>query len=320
MAKNRKTGLGRGLDSLIPKFPDVDEEDDKSSLTLEDMLKETEDDEKTKESNEEKSKPTSSKKTKSTKKPKKKTTKKSTPKKKTDITNDIKENDSKEDEVVEKEDISKLDSSSSNKNNEIQKNAEPIADSEEIPEKNVVTSNMDEIAEIQDTTENSVKTSVDEIKKEIIEKNLESDNLKTNIQEPTTDSDVENSKDTIANIPNETSKKDIVDTHEVDEISNNEKDSVDTSEINEIPDTENIEDIKDNLTEKEKQNIKDVTKIIEKNPRVTLWSARSAAVLRYLRKTEPEFSISKEASNLVEEAVKSKYPEIWALFDDLEKK
>ena len=66
----------------------------------------------------------------------------------------------------------------------------------------------------------------------------------------------------------------------------------------------------------QKEHIDDVKKIVDKNPRITLWSSRSSAVLRYLRKTEPEFSISKEASILIDEAVSKKYPEIWALFDD----
>ncbi len=61
-------------------------------------------------------------------------------------------------------------------------------------------------------------------------------------------------------------------------------------------------------------HIDEVTQIVDKNPRITLWSSRSAAVLRYLRKTEPEFSISKEASTLIDEAVSKKYPEIWELF------
>ena len=55
---------------------------------------------------------------------------------------------------------------------------------------------------------------------------------------------------------------------------------------------------------------------VGKNPRVSFWSARTAAVLRFLRKTEPEFSISSEASLLMEEAVKEKYPEIWEMFED----
>ena len=55
---------------------------------------------------------------------------------------------------------------------------------------------------------------------------------------------------------------------------------------------------------------------VKKNPRVSFWSARTAAVLRFLRKTEPEFSISSEASLLMEEAVKEKYPEIWEMFED----
>lgn len=55
---------------------------------------------------------------------------------------------------------------------------------------------------------------------------------------------------------------------------------------------------------------------VRKNPRISLWSARSAAVLRYLKNTKPAFSISKEASSLIEEAVQQKYPDIWELFED----
>jgi hypothetical protein len=80
-----------------------------------------------------------------------------------------------------------------------------------------------------------------------------------------------------------------------------------------------VEEIMENLTEREKQSIDDVIKIIGKNPRITLWYARSAAVFRYLRKTEPEFSISKEASKLIDESVQAKYPEIWKLFKNIDK-
>lgn len=45
---------------------------------------------------------------------------------------------------------------------------------------------------------------------------------------------------------------------------------------------------------------------------------RAAAVLRYLKKTKPGFSISKEASTLIEKAIKDKYPDIWRLFSKLE--
>lgn len=55
---------------------------------------------------------------------------------------------------------------------------------------------------------------------------------------------------------------------------------------------------------------------VHKNPRISLWSAKSAAVLRLLKKTKPEFSISKEASALIEGAVKEKYPELWEIFED----
>ncbi len=54
----------------------------------------------------------------------------------------------------------------------------------------------------------------------------------------------------------------------------------------------------------------------DKNPRITLWSPTSTAMLKYLRKTIPEFSISEEASTLLEEAIVRKYPE---LFENLKK-
>ena len=68
---------------------------------------------------------------------------------------------------------------------------------------------------------------------------------------------------------------------------------------------------------KRQENVAEVLDIVDKNPRITLWSSRSAAVFRYLRKTEPEFSISREASILIDEAVSKKYPHIWKLFEDI---
>lgn len=55
----------------------------------------------------------------------------------------------------------------------------------------------------------------------------------------------------------------------------------------------------------------DAMKEANENPRISLWSFKSAAVLKYLRKTIPEFSMSDEASKLLEEAIKDKYPQIW---------
>ena len=71
------------------------------------------------------------------------------------------------------------------------------------------------------------------------------------------------------------------------------------------------------LSDYELASIEEVKEIIEKNPRITLWSTKSSAVFRYLRKTRPEFSISKEASELIDKSVSEKYPEIWKLFEDL---
>ncbi len=88
-----------------------------------------------------------------------------------------------------------------------------------------------------------------------------------------------------------------------------EPDVIDNQESDEELIVERALDLNKNL-------IEEILAEIKKNPRISLWSAKSAAVLRYLRKTEPEFSISSEASILIENAVKEKYPEIWALFED----
>lgn len=63
--------------------------------------------------------------------------------------------------------------------------------------------------------------------------------------------------------------------------------------------------------------IEEIKEEVSKNPRISLWSSKSAACLKYLKKTTPEFSISNESSTLLEEAIKNKYPEIWKLFEDL---
>ena len=88
-----------------------------------------------------------------------------------------------------------------------------------------------------------------------------------------------------------------------------------SSEIIEASD--DLNEVGSLLSEKEEKLIDEVIETVEKNPRITLWSAKSAAVLRYLRKTEPEFSISSEASNLIDAAIAEKYPEIWTLFNHL---
>ena len=97
-----------------------------------------------------------------------------------------------------------------------------------------------------------------------------------------------------------------------------EENNEDTDSSENISSTEGSQDSLSNPQEiKRQENVAEVLDIVDKNPRITLWSSRSAAVFRYLRKTEPEFSISREASILIDEAVSKKYPEIWDLFDDL---
>ncbi len=74
--------------------------------------------------------------------------------------------------------------------------------------------------------------------------------------------------------------------------------------------------VRKNQEDPNKIIIEDVVLEVRKNPRISLWSAKSAAVLRFLKNTKPAFSISKEASELIEEAVQQKYPEIWEMFKD----
>lgn len=66
------------------------------------------------------------------------------------------------------------------------------------------------------------------------------------------------------------------------------------------------------------EKIQQIKEEVTNNPRISLWSLKSAAVLRYLKKTIPEFSISNEASIILDEAIADKYPEIWNLFEDME--
>ena len=101
----------------------------------------------------------------------------------------------------------------------------------------------------------------------------------------------------------------------IDSTVNLNEEASSTAQINEASD--DIKEVDSLLTEKEEKLIDEVIETVENNPRITLWSARSAAVLRYLRKTEPEFSISNEASNLIDAAIAEKYPEIWTLFNHL---
>jgi hypothetical protein len=47
-----------------------------------------------------------------------------------------------------------------------------------------------------------------------------------------------------------------------------------------------------------------------KDPRISAYSPLVMSVLRYLRKTTPEFSMSEVASSLLEDAIKERYPDL----------
>ena len=109
-----------------------------------------------------------------------------------------------------------------------------------------------------------------------------------------------------------------VDEEGISDSENSQEDEMGVSESEVVSGDESSEKtLSDSQNVKRQENVAEVLDIVDKNPRITLWSSRSAAVFRYLRKTEPEFSISREASILIDEAVSKKYPEIWDLFEEL---
>ena len=237
MAKEKKSGLGRGLDSLMPK---IEEQEVDEGISLEDLLKKSE------EAGE-----------------------------KEEI---VEEKETTEDEIFEDEPV--------DEDKELVFTEDDFIKDEDVKvEESDVEKYEEEIAEEElddeEMTETSTYTNVlnnDDEKigeKNVIEKVVENINSTVNLNEE----------------KNETTK------------------IIDASD-----DLNNVDSL---LSEKEEKLIDEVIETVENNPRITLWSARSAAVLRYLRKTEPEFSISSEASDLIDKAIAEKYPEIWTLFNHL---
>ena len=214
MAKKEKnTGLGRGLDSLIPK---VEETEIEEGISLEDLLRESEDESKTFE----------------------------------ELVEEV------EEEFDGEDDLQVLEKSADEEEEKPKESSEYT---------NVFFNDDEKVEETDVKTEEKISS----------EKSIENIDSTVNLNEKTEAS----------------------------------------SEIIEASD--DLKEVGSLLSEKEEKLIDEVIETVEKNPRITLWSARSAAVLRYLRKTEPEFSISSEASDLIDAAIAEKYPEIWTLFNHL---
>jgi len=55
----------------------------------------------------------------------------------------------------------------------------------------------------------------------------------------------------------------------------------------------------------------EVLRTAKEEPRVSFVSPKVKAVLTYLRKTTPEFSVSKVTAAMVEEAVSKRWPDLW---------
>ena len=248
MAKKQNSGLGRGLDSLIPKIKEI-EQDVEEGLSLEDLLKKSDDEEEIEETVEE---------------------------------------TVEEEAIEEQEDISTEETETEEEPDE--EEDEPVVEKDETEEEKI---------EIEDEPKEELETEAKE------EETSNYTNIFSNDDEIVT----ENSAKTIEISSSKNNDKNI------ESSVNLNKETEESIKINEDKTKENDSD--SILSEKEEKLVYEVIETVEKNPRITLWSARSAAVLRYLRKTEPEFSISNEASNLIDEAIAEKYPEIWTLFNHL---
>jgi len=57
--------------------------------------------------------------------------------------------------------------------------------------------------------------------------------------------------------------------------------------------------------------IKKVFKKIDNKPRLAFWDHESAAVLHYLKETQPNFSMSAETARLMRISIKEEHPDIW---------
>ena len=238
--KERNSGLGRGLDSLIPNI--AEEKEVEEGISLEDLMKDS------------------------------------------------------EEEIEEVEETEAIQEETAAESETIQEKTE----TEEIQE-----NTSEEENEIEETEESSQNfTNVLGNDDEIVEE--KSETAKVDYKE-------ELSTRTVDKLKEKSAQEEASKIQEEDSI----KDILDDENIPNIEDSLNINEDESFLSKEDEKNISEIIKTVEKNPRITLWSAKSAAVLRYLRKTQPEFSISKEASRLIDEAIAEEYPEIWTLFNHL---
>ena len=234
MAKEKKSGLGRGLDSLIPK---IEEKEVEEGISLEDLLKNSQED---------------------------------------------------EEEEVQLEPVE-----------EVEVDDGPVDEDKELVFTEDDFSNDEDVL-VEDSD-------VEKYEEEIVEEEVDDEDLEESSQYT----------NVFYNDDEKIEEKNIIEktVENINSAVNLNKETDESIQINEPSD--DINKVDSILTEKEEKLIDEVIETVENNPRITLWSARSAAVLRFLRKTEPEFSISNEASNLIDEAIAKKYPEIWTLFNHL---
>jgi hypothetical protein len=81
--------------------------------------------------------------------------------------------------------------------------------------------------------------------------------------------------------------------------------------------SEDIEEEKQVQTDSEaKSDVwSEALKAGQTQPRISFVSPKAKVVLTYLRKTTPEFNISKITASIVEEGMREKYPALWKRID-----
>ena len=248
MAKERNSGLGRGLDSLIPK---IEEQEVEEGVSLEDLLKNTEEEEE--------------------------------------------ENEIEKEQEPAEEELGKYETVPADADKELVFTEDDL---------NTDDSILVEESDVEKYEEEISEEEVDDEEEDESNESSQYTNVFFN-----DDAKAKNEKIIEEKMGREIDAGNIDSTIKINE---EIKESVNLNEA-----TDNLNDDTSLLSEKEEKLVYQVIETVESNPRITLWSARSAAVLRYLRKTEPEFSISNEASNLIDKAIAEKYPEIWTLFNHL---
>ncbi|RAP48725.1 MAG: hypothetical protein BZ136_04590 [Methanosphaera sp. rholeuAM74] len=86
-------------------------------------------------------------------------------------------------------------------------------------------------------------------------------------------------------------------------------------EVEQIEEEKTTQEVKNTQITPSDEIVDQIKEEVKKSARISVWSPQSAATLKYLKNTIPNFSMSKDAARLLDEVVSTEYPEIWKLFE-----